>query len=105
MQCSMSYHHFPSIEETTRILAYFLKPGGVLLVSDMLRPDSTNGEQPSESLFPEEFHHIVPHKEVFKEADIRKAYDFAGLSQFEFIPDVTSSIFHTKIFLAKGTKV
>jgi hypothetical protein len=98
----MSYHHFPSIDETTRILAYFLKPGGVLLVSDMLRPDSTNDGQPS--LFPKEYHHIVPHTDAFKEADVRKAYDFAGLSQFELVPDVTST-FHTKIFLAKGTKI
>ena len=35
LQCCASYHHSPSIPETTRALASFLKPGGSLLVADI----------------------------------------------------------------------
>lgn len=40
-KCAQSYHHFPSISDTTRILKHFLKPGsGALLVVDLARDDS-----------------------------------------------------------------
>ncbi|KAL0947659.1 hypothetical protein HGRIS_013746 [Hohenbuehelia grisea] len=35
--CAMSYHHFSSTVETTRVLACFLKPGGALIVTDLLK--------------------------------------------------------------------
>ncbi|KAK0504309.1 S-adenosyl-L-methionine-dependent methyltransferase [Armillaria luteobubalina] len=38
--CTLAYHHFESTEEITRILAYFLKPGGVLLVTDGVSSDA-----------------------------------------------------------------
>ncbi|KAF8320116.1 S-adenosyl-L-methionine-dependent methyltransferase [Clavulina sp. PMI_390] len=34
--CSMAYHHFRSIEETTKVLAFHLKPGGKIIVVDMI---------------------------------------------------------------------
>ncbi|KAH9911686.1 S-adenosyl-L-methionine-dependent methyltransferase [Epithele typhae] len=34
--CCASYHHFPSIADTTRVLAAHLAPGGALLVADVL---------------------------------------------------------------------
>jgi len=37
--CAQAYHHFSSIEDTTRILAFFLKPGGALIVLDLIKTD------------------------------------------------------------------
>uniref|UniRef100_A0A0W0FWP2 Hexaprenyldihydroxybenzoate methyltransferase n=1 Tax=Moniliophthora roreri TaxID=221103 RepID=A0A0W0FWP2_MONRR len=37
--CCMTYHHLPSIVDTTRALADFLKPGGTLLVVDWVKPE------------------------------------------------------------------
>lgn len=34
--CSMAYHHFRSIEETTSTLMFHLKPGGKLIIIDMI---------------------------------------------------------------------
>ncbi len=36
-QCAQAYHHLPSIEDTTKILVHFLKPGGTLMVVDLVR--------------------------------------------------------------------
>ncbi|RDB19283.1 hypothetical protein Hypma_013693 [Hypsizygus marmoreus] len=35
--CASSYHHFTSIDDVTRVLAYFLKPGGSLFVVDLMK--------------------------------------------------------------------
>ncbi|KAK1236419.1 hypothetical protein PQX77_000359 [Marasmius sp. AFHP31] len=37
IQSSMVYHHLPSPEETTKLLASYLKPGGRLLVTDWIK--------------------------------------------------------------------
>ncbi|KAG5634465.1 hypothetical protein H0H81_001848 [Sphagnurus paluster] len=37
--CASAYHHFKDISDVTRILAYFLKPGGALLVVDLATPE------------------------------------------------------------------
>ncbi len=39
-QCTMAYHHFEFTDEITRILAYFLKHGGALLVTDRVSLDT-----------------------------------------------------------------
>ncbi|KAK7053147.1 hypothetical protein VNI00_003766 [Paramarasmius palmivorus] len=46
--CSMAYHHLPSMEETTKDLAVYLKPGGKLLVVDWIRPE-TETRMPAET--------------------------------------------------------
>ncbi|KAJ7164791.1 S-adenosyl-L-methionine-dependent methyltransferase [Mycena crocata] len=91
--CSAAYHHFASINDITRTLCFFLKPGGCLLVADFIK-----GAQP----VPED----VPNNGGFTEEDIRTAFVGAGLDAFT-IDQFTKAKFHgqiVSIFLAKGTK-
>ncbi|KAI0806738.1 S-adenosyl-L-methionine-dependent methyltransferase [Fomes fomentarius] len=76
--CCASYHHFPSIEDTTRVLASFLKPGGSLLVAD-IKAAGDNRE-----LFAASHHHIVPHTHGLSEEAVRSAFEGAGLIGFHF---------------------
>ncbi|KAF8162776.1 S-adenosyl-L-methionine-dependent methyltransferase [Crassisporium funariophilum] len=102
--CASSYHHFESIADITRTLAFFLKPGGVLLVVDLLKSEDLPD---AESIFPEHVHHIVAHKAGFSEEDIRTVFEDAGLSSFFFEPSAISAKKHgnpVKLFIAKGTK-
>ncbi|KAF8955573.1 S-adenosyl-L-methionine-dependent methyltransferase [Flammula alnicola] len=101
--CSASYHHFDSINDITRMLAFFSKPGGVLLVVDIMPKDESSS---SGTLFPENLHHVVAHTDGFTEESIRAAFDGAGLTDFLFKP-ISSIKIHDKeatIFIAKGTK-
>ncbi|KAI0373156.1 S-adenosyl-L-methionine-dependent methyltransferase [Pilatotrama ljubarskyi] len=100
--CCASYHHFPSIDGTTRKLAHFLKPGGSLLVTDIrAAPDGRE-------LFCETHHHIVPHKHGLTEDAIRQAFEGAGLQEFElrdaFTAKMASTGVETQWFLARGVK-
>ncbi|KAJ7494432.1 S-adenosyl-L-methionine-dependent methyltransferase [Mycena galericulata] len=91
--CSAAYHHFESIDDITRTLCFFLKPGGSLLVADFMQ-----SAQP----VPEH----VPHNGGFTETDIQKAFVGAGLEAFSF-DQFTKAKFHgqmVNLFLAKGTK-
>ncbi|KAK0460712.1 S-adenosyl-L-methionine-dependent methyltransferase [Desarmillaria tabescens] len=105
--CTMAYHHFESIDEITRILAYFLKPGGALLVTDRV---SSDAELKIEDV-PENYEAIVPHKAGFSEEEMRKLFEGAGLGSFSMnvIPGVTMDdilpgLINQKLFLAKGVK-
>ncbi|KAK0447062.1 hypothetical protein EV421DRAFT_1788372 [Armillaria borealis] len=106
LECTMAYHHFESTDEITRILAYFLKPGGALLVTDRVSSDAV----PKIEDIPEKYEAIVPHKTGFSEEDMRKVFEGAGLESFSLnvIPGVTmDSMFgltDQKLFLAKGFK-
>ncbi|KAI0699194.1 S-adenosyl-L-methionine-dependent methyltransferase [Cerioporus squamosus] len=75
--CCASYHHFPSIDDTTRILASFLKPGGSLLVADI------RASEDGRELFPVTHHHLVPHKHGLSEGAVRAAFEGAGLVGFD----------------------
>ncbi|OAX36078.1 S-adenosyl-L-methionine-dependent methyltransferase [Rhizopogon vinicolor AM-OR11-026] len=77
--CASSYHHFPSIKKVTTALASYLKPGGSLLVSDLIKPSS------AQQLFPNESRHIVAHNGGFEETDIKSAFEGAGLADFAFV--------------------
>lgn len=85
----------------TRTLAFFLKPGGSILIVDIkAAPDGR-------VLFPETHLHIVPHKHGLTEEMMRKAFGEAGLVQFElkdmapfdnpYLPDAVW-------FIARGVK-
>ena len=44
LQCSLGYHHFEHPGEMTRRLARLLKPGGMLLVVDLMCRGGGEGE-------------------------------------------------------------
>ena len=84
----------------TKILATYLKPGGSLLVTDVMKGDSEN-------ICSHSIHDIVPHKGGFTEDDIRVAFCGAGLNNFGFaeIAKKTSILNEPlTVFLARGDK-
>ncbi|KAF5386915.1 hypothetical protein D9615_002001 [Tricholomella constricta] len=114
--CAAAYHHFTSIDDVTRILAYFLKPGGALLVVDLKKQDGEHAhshghghghghsqDHGHQSMFPQQVHHIVPHRGGLGEEDMRKAFEGAGLSSFSFEDGIVGKN-DVKLFLAKGIK-
>ena len=102
----MAYHHFESIGDVTRALAFFLKPGGVLLVVDILNTTEGCANAGAESIFPDHVHHIIAHKAGFTEEDIRVTFTSAGLVSFymEAAIPVKKHNKDFRLFLAKGTK-
>ncbi|KAF5349501.1 hypothetical protein D9756_009000 [Leucocoprinus leucothites] len=96
--CSSSYHHFASVDGITRILASFLKPGGALIVADMIHKEE--GYE-----FMKNVGDAVPHKHGLSKGDMQKAFDGAGLTlrSFEELPDPTDHT-DTPLFLAIGEK-
>ncbi|KAM5542804.1 hypothetical protein V8D89_003765 [Ganoderma adspersum] len=102
--CCASFHHFASIDDTTRLLASFLKPGGALLVADIKAAD--DGRQ----LFPESHHGLVPHRHGITEARLREAFEGAGLGAFELHDAATHKLPHdphgeeVTWFVARGVK-
>ncbi|KAI0657185.1 S-adenosyl-L-methionine-dependent methyltransferase [Cubamyces menziesii] len=100
--CCASYHHFPSIEETTRVLAHFLKPGGSLLVTDIkAAPDGR-------VLFRDTHHHIVAHTRGLTEEAMRAAFEGTCLVGFAmkdvFTARMTATGEDTLWFVARGVK-
>ncbi|KAI6044389.1 S-adenosyl-L-methionine-dependent methyltransferase [Pisolithus marmoratus] len=94
--CASSYHHFPSIVDVTKVLVSYLKPGGSLLVTDMIK-----GEYPMLQA-----HHPVPHKGGFEAEDMRTAFETAGLHKFSFaeVASVEFAGYPVTMFLASGEK-
>ncbi|KAF9464582.1 S-adenosyl-L-methionine-dependent methyltransferase [Collybia nuda] len=130
--CTSAYHHFESIQNVTNMLAYFLKPGGYLLVVDLLKGYSHHqhdhhkehghghnhdhgtghghkegaGEESDNTIFPKSVHHVVPHVGGLDEEDMRKTFEGAGLGSFTFkvVIDAMKDGKEVKLFLAKGVK-
>ena len=99
-QCSLAYHHFASIQDTTRILSTFLKPGGSLLVVDIL-----NDGRPRD--FPSSAKHVVPHQSGFSVQVMRTTFEGAGLVEFSIREATKASMqgsAELSLFLAKGVK-
>ncbi|KAF9809245.1 hypothetical protein IEO21_07474 [Rhodonia placenta] len=95
--CALAYHHFSSIEDTTRIISTFLKPGGSLLVADIMK-STLHGE-----IFPDGGH-IVAHQHGFDEEELRRVFEGAALIDFAFTR-ATSGKLHghpVDFFLARG---
>ncbi|KAG1865331.1 S-adenosyl-L-methionine-dependent methyltransferase [Suillus subluteus] len=103
--CASSYHHFPSIEDVTKALVSYLKPGGSLLVADLMKP-SAESAQASAALFPTGAHNIVAHKGGFEEADIKAVFEGAGLINFSFVTACKAKQHGhpAELFLASGIK-
>ncbi|KAG0692095.1 hexaprenyldihydroxybenzoate methyltransferase [Suillus ampliporus] len=99
--CASSYHHFPSIEGVTKALASYLKPGGSLLVADLMKLSSAESAQ-------EQFPPGAPvaHKGGFDEADIKAAFEGTGLVNFAFVTaDKAKQHGHSvQFFLAPGVR-
>jgi len=75
----------------TKILVFFLKPGGMLLVVDIQDPSeahphrfATQSNTSDVHVIPQKFHHITPHTHGFKSDRIRKVFEDAGLASFSF---------------------
>lgn len=105
----MAYHHFASIEAVTRMLTFFLKPGGTLIIMDIIKAEDGShplGHGPGDGHASAHSKHAVAHKGGFEEHEIRQAFDAASLEQFRFRPAtrVTHNEKVIKIFLAKGVK-
>ncbi|EKM56093.1 uncharacterized protein PHACADRAFT_122275 [Phanerochaete carnosa HHB-10118-sp] len=98
--CSMSYHHFSSTTDTTKLLTSFLKPGGSLLIVDIMK------DEQGQDVTPEHYKHIVAHRGGFAESEIRGVFEESGLSDFLFTP-ATKAKMHGRevsIFIATGKK-
>ncbi|TFK31989.1 S-adenosyl-L-methionine-dependent methyltransferase [Crucibulum laeve] len=100
--CCSAYHHFSSVEEITRILVSFLKPGGTLLIIDH-KPTS---REEMESIWPGKFSdQVVALPGGFEEEVVQKLFEGAGLVDFVH-KDVPSAkvIRDMELFVAKGVK-
>lgn len=100
------------MNNVTRILASFLKPGGTLFVADHMAHDGT--------LFKHEHHehdpsfaaavHTVSHRGGFAEEEMKFILEQAGgLQDFRWLPNIEamcnkSGTKRVEIFLATGTK-
>ncbi|KAK0210155.1 S-adenosyl-L-methionine-dependent methyltransferase [Desarmillaria ectypa] len=97
--CSMAYHHLPFPQETTKRLAFFVKPGGTLLVTDYQAEDN-------DTVLPNVHADIVAHKAGFNEEQMKEMFDGAELVAFS-LKNIISAKMHghdVKIFIAKGEK-
>ncbi|KAF8839867.1 S-adenosyl-L-methionine-dependent methyltransferase [Paxillus ammoniavirescens] len=99
--CASSYHHFSSIDEVTKTLVSYLNPGGSLLVSDLIKDESS-----LDGVFPASTHHIVAHKGGFSEEDIRSTFEKAGLKNvtFETVAEPKLAGHPVSLFLARGDR-
>jgi len=104
-QCASAYHHFESIEAVTTALVSYLKPGGALMVVDLIRPSEEEVNNIDE-IFPEHDASIVCHRGGFKEEEIISAFNAAGLQNvcFEAAIPVRKKGYNLKLFLAKGER-
>jgi len=59
------------------MLSFFLKPGGVLLVTDGVKEEEAK-------LTSSAFDHIMAHKHGLSKEDIKNAFSGAGLTSFTF---------------------
>ena len=79
-QCTAAYHHFPDVDDITRVLASFLKPGGSLIITDLMPEASIDAN-------PEMFKKVaavVPHTHGFTEAQTRAIFEKAGLKHVDY---------------------
>ncbi|CAE6465986.1 unnamed protein product [Rhizoctonia solani] len=79
--CSGAYHHLDDINETTKALASYLKPGtGTLVITDFIA-------SPEAASLLSHHEHVVVNASGFTEELIRSAFvDAGGLQEFSFKP-------------------
>jgi 2-polyprenyl-3-methyl-5-hydroxy-6-metoxy-1,4-benzoquinol methylase len=98
----MAYHHFASVEQVTRDLVRYLKPGGTLAVADIARIEADEDQRPIMA----DYDHIVAHTRGFAEAEMRALFEGAGLENFAYdrFTSTKKAGRDIQIFLATGTK-
>ncbi|KAL5636259.1 hypothetical protein ACGC1H_004916 [Rhizoctonia solani] len=99
--CSGAYHHFDDINDITKTLASYLKPGtGMLVIVDVLA-------SPEAAYLLSKHDHIVVNTNGFDEELIRSTFvDAGGLREFSFKPAFQMD-WHEKevgLFVAKGVR-
>ncbi|TFY58281.1 hypothetical protein EVJ58_g6512 [Rhodofomes roseus] len=102
LQCTMAYHHFGNPEDVTKILASFVKPGGSLLVVDIL----ANNNKADVGLG-DKHRDTVPHQGGFDEDRMKDMVTAAGLVDFEMgelISGLAIDGHAVTPFLARGVK-
>lgn len=106
----MAYHHFDSPQTYTKTLVHYLKPGGKLLVADLMPGAALDTSKASEKM-----RAAVPHMHGFTESAMRAMFEDAGLVDIKYtkvwrgpapmpdanIPEAERLI---DVFLAEGTK-
>ena len=105
----MAYHHFASVEQITRELVSYLKPGGTLAVADIAREEGGGGGDGEEGppVIPPEYEHIVAHTRGFAEVEMRALFEGpGGLENFAFerFASAKRAGRDVHFFLATGTK-
>jgi hypothetical protein len=105
----MAYHHFASVEQVTRELVSYLKPGGTLAVADIARggEGEGEGEEDAPPVIPAEYAHIVAHTRGFAEEEMRALFEGAGALEnfaFERFASAKRAGRDVHFFLATGTK-
>jgi SAM-dependent methyltransferase len=104
----MAYHHFASVEQVTRELVSYLKPGGTLAVADIAREDREEAEgEEAPPVIPAEYEHIVAHRRGFAEEEMRALFEGpGGLENFTFerFASVKRAGRDVHFFLATGTR-
>lgn len=109
----MAYHHFAAVDDVSRELVNYLKPGGTLAVADIADaelpgdPDGDGGAQPPPPPpLMAGYEHIVAHTRGFSEEHIRALFVGAGLENvsFELFTSAKRQGRDVHFFLATGTK-
>jgi len=95
--CASAFHHMESIEQATKILVHFLRPGGYLIVVDLEKTDADVHQHDR---------HIVPHPGGIGKADIQQAFQQGGLDSFTYSPAFDAKLrgIPVTLFIARGIK-
>ncbi|KAF7359141.1 Methyltransf-25 domain-containing protein [Mycena sanguinolenta] len=99
VMCSLAYHHFGDMAAVTRLLTFFLKPGGTLIVVDYPKMDA--------AAVPVEALSVIAHAGGVTEVALKEVYDGVGLGDFQWVlfQGPKSDIHPEGLFLAKGIKI
>ncbi|TEB31439.1 hexaprenyldihydroxybenzoate methyltransferase [Coprinellus micaceus] len=99
--CASGYHHFESIEDITKALVSYLKPGGTLIVVDLVQHEDAHD---LDDLFPDHDGAIVAHRGGFREETVVQAFQRAGLGGIVFcsVMNVKKKGHSLNLFLARG---
>ena len=100
----MAYHHFESIQDITRKLVFFLKPGGILLIADLIK--GAKQGLIAHTIGDAVHKHVVAHPGGFVEDEICPVLEDAGLVEVTFTPRVriAKGEKEMNVFVVKGVR-